>query len=296
MCRINLMRKSFFVLLFATLGICLAAQTSRAAIEVIVDELLSPVPLSPIADEWYMSDVRPGGTASIVSLSGVGGNLENNQPLPVSAALLTTDSTTTSKAEVATFKTFGLASQVLADIDLAYSYYKVNVGNQFAAPSIKLSIYNSGGSGDNFGQLVYEPYLNGTPVPPTGDWQSISINQGTGSGNDSLGGWWWTGGFNVGSSFAGPPYKSLGEWASVLAAADPTDFAGALVTAISVGVGSNNPGQVGYFDAVSYAIGTQEMVTYNFELAAAVPEPLTLFVWSLGGGLALAITRRRNGD
>ena len=37
---------------------------------------------------WFESDVRQGGTASIVDLTGLGGDLENNQPLPTGAAKL----------------------------------------------------------------------------------------------------------------------------------------------------------------------------------------------------------------
>jgi hypothetical protein len=49
---------------------------------------------------WSKTDVRPGGTADIVDLTGTGGNLENNQPLPDGALKLTTDATNAAKAEV----------------------------------------------------------------------------------------------------------------------------------------------------------------------------------------------------
>jgi hypothetical protein len=278
-------------------GLWLAAASSQAAIE-IVDEFLSPVPVSPVAEEWYVTQLTAGGSASIQSLVGLGGDLENNQPLPIGAALLTTDLTNPARAEVATFKNFGLAREVLNGIDLAYSYYKQTVadGNIFAAPAIKLSIFSPGGTGDNFGQLVFEPYLNGTPVPPADAWQSIVIDESTGGGGDVTLGWWWTGGFEIPSSIAGPPYRSLAEWAAAFNTSDPTDFATAAVTAISIGVGTFNPGQMGYFDEVSYAIGGGAVTTYDFEPAAAVPEPFAFLVWTFGGGLALAAAARRRLD
>jgi len=61
---------------------------------------------------WYESDVRPGGTASVTDLTGTGGNLEANQPLPIGAAKLTTDLTNASKTEVAVLNDYG----VLGDI------------------------------------------------------------------------------------------------------------------------------------------------------------------------------------
>jgi hypothetical protein len=289
-------RKSSLVV-FAALGVSFAS-SGYAAIH-IVDEFLSPVPAAPVVHEWYETDVRTGGTASVVSLAGMGGNLENNQPLPIGAARLTTIPIPVGgndKAEVGTFNDYGLATAVLANIDLAYSYYKVAVGATAPAPAIKLGILGPGhGAGnDNYGQLVFEPYLNGPPVPPTGAWQSLVIDENTGdNGSAATEGWWWTGGFNLPNGAGGSPYLSLAQWAGALLAAD-SEFADARVVSLHVGVGSNNPGQDGYFDAVSYRIGTQtEATVYNFELGGAVPEPMTLLVWSLGSGLALAYARCR---
>jgi hypothetical protein len=291
----NSARKSFLAA-SAVVGMSCAASTGYAAIH-IVDEILSPVPAVPVVHEWYATDVRSGGTATIESLAGQGGNLENNQPLPISAARLQTTATPVNgndKAEVGTFNDYGLATDVLANIDLAYSYYKVNVGATAPAPAIKLGILAPGhvqATNDNYGQLVFEPYLNGTPVPPTGAWQTLTIDESTGdNGSSATEGWWWTGGFNLPNGAGGSPYLSLAQWAAALLLADP-EFADARVVSIHVGVGSNNPGQDGYFDAVSYRIGAQtEATVYNFE---RVPEPLTILVWSLGGGLALAFARRR---
>ncbi|HTI50765.1 MAG TPA: hypothetical protein VL475_07435, partial [Planctomycetaceae bacterium] len=91
--------------------------------------------------QWFASDVRPGGTATIVDLTGMGGNLENNQPLPTGAVQLTTDNTNAAKAEIGVAYNFGNTnvSDILSTLALGYSYYKANVGAAAPAPSIKLS-------------------------------------------------------------------------------------------------------------------------------------------------------------
>jgi hypothetical protein len=279
--------------------VCCDVSTSHAAIQVDINQV--PVLVgSPVAGQWY-SSTTTGGTASIVSLVGEGGNLETNQPIPVGAGLLTTTFDNDSRAAVTTYDNFGAAATVLGSIQLAYSYYKETVagGNTAAAPALRLTIQSTAGTGDNFGTLIYEPYWNqGGPTiadPPADVWQAVSIGPTTGqsdaNGDLDIGGWWWNGGFEIGSGSGGPPLRSLAEWVTAFQASDPTDFATANLISVSLGVGSFNQGQAGYFDAI--AIQTANMdVVYNFD-PGVVPEPLTLFIWSLGGGLALAYARRR---
>ena len=236
-----------------------------------------PYSTPPSVDSWYLTDVRPGGTATIPSLSGAGGLLESGQPLPTGAARLTTINSTSAKAEVGTFADFGLASSVFSSLNLSYSYYKTATGELFAAPAVKLTIYNPGGTGDNYGTLVYEPTwnqgVNGSVAVPTGSWQTVSIDQATGAGSDAGGGWWWNGGFELANTAGGPPVRSLSEWLTAFQASDPTDFAAAHVIALSMGVGSYNVNQDDYFDAVSIrTVGIDK--TYDFG-AAPVPEPST---------------------
>lgn len=226
--------------------------------------------------KWFKSDMRDDGTATIVFLVGLGGDLENNQPLPISAALLTTGLSNSDKAEVAVANNYGLASAVLTAIELTYSYYKETVagGNIFAAPAIKLTLFASGGTGDNFGTLVYEPSWNqpggGSQAVPADAWQNLIIDPNTGSGDDASGGWWWTGGFEIPSGAGGPPLRSLAEWAAAFVAADPADFPTAGVVAVSVGVGTFNQGQKGYFDDVTIT-NTLADACYDFELAGTIP-------------------------
>ncbi len=264
----------------------------------------TPMPVTPVVGEWYLMSIVGGGTASTVSLKGLGGNLENNQPLPIGAALVTTGFSNADKAEVGTFDNYGSASSLLNSLTTGYSYYKEAVvgGNTAAAPSLKLTISAPGVLGhDHYGQLVYEPYWNlGSPPPtdpPTGAWQTVTITPTTGGGGvDSSGGWWWTGGFGIPSGAGGPPIRSLAEWATAFASAsDSVDFASARIVGISVGVGSYNQGQIGYFDNVSLSIPDGQSLTYNFE---PIPEPTSLLV--MGGSLAVAggfgWLRRRRGN
>lgn len=258
--------------------------------QVAVNSFQAPVaPGSEVADTWYSNDVRPGGTASIVDLTGAGGNLENNQPLPTGAARLTTDGTNAAKAEVTTYRDFGAASTVLGDISLGYSYFKSPTSEMAAAPSLKLLISAPGGSGDNYGALIYEPYWNlvpnGAGTPTQGDWINLAIDQDTGSANDNAGGWWWNGGFNIASGAGGPPLKSLAEWAAAFQASDATDFANARVIGLQVGIGTYNINQDDYFDNVS--IETNDLSrTYDFEAGRTTSVPDTgATALLLGAGL-----------
>jgi hypothetical protein len=257
---------------------------SASAANIVVNQFAAPVaPGSEVVDTWYTNDVRPGGTATIQDLTGFGGNLELSQPLGSGAARLTTDGTNAAKAQVGTYNDFGLASSVLASINLGYSYFKTASTELDAAPSIKLSIFNASGTGtgdlDSFGTLVYEPTwnlgVNGSAHVPSGAWQTVSIDQNTGAGLTGGGGWWWDGGFGVGNGAGGPPIKSLAEWLTAFqTGADAADFAGAHVNILSVGVGTYNINQDDYFDKVSISTGAISK-TYDFQAPsppASVPD------------------------
>ncbi len=117
--------------------------------------------------------MRPGGSAGVVDLTGQGGNLENNQPLPTGAAKLTTDATDAAKAEVGVSdytNGLGTVGDFLSGGSLGYSFLKASAGdlNPFAAPAIKLEVLDSsidpGHGADGYATFVFEPTWNGTPV------------------------------------------------------------------------------------------------------------------------------------
>ncbi len=277
----------------AALGyVVLAAGASAAT--VVVNGFESPVAM-PVAGAWYAADIRDNGTASVVDLTGMGGDLESNQPLPNGAAMLTTGMANNDKAEVATYADYGDATTVLNTALFGFDYYKQTVagGNAFAAPSFKIGILAQGGTGDNYGQLVFEPNWNqpggGSQAPPADAWQSVSIDANTGAGADPSGGWFWTGGFELPNGAGGPPIRSLAEWATAFATADPTDFANARVVSLAMGVGTYNQGQIGYFDNVSIDIPGGLATTFDFQ---AIPEP-TSAVLAAAGCLLTGMRRRK---
>ena len=125
------------------LALCIVALVAMngAAYAVQVNSL-TPIPVVN-DNEWYASPITgpTPGTASIVNLTGMGGNLEFFQPAGVGAARLTTGFDNNDRAGMTyknTTTSFGSASLVLSDIDLEYWFHKVFVpaGNAAAAPSI----------------------------------------------------------------------------------------------------------------------------------------------------------------
>ncbi|MCB1704565.1 MAG: PEP-CTERM sorting domain-containing protein [Halioglobus sp.] len=274
--------------LLATSGVLFAAVGLAAPTSAAVVNSFAPFTPTPTAGVWFESGVLGTGTASVVSLAGEGGNLENNQPLPVGAARLTTGFDNGDKAEVAVVDAYGNARALFSDsFSLDYSYYKQDVGNAFAAPSIKLTLRSAVcNSGDCFGTLIYEPSWNqsgsegSSTAVPTDDWESVSITADSGL-------FWWNGGFGQTNSSGGPPLKTLTDW---MAAFD-SDFDSADLLALSMGVGTYNQGQDTYFDDVSIS-GNGYSASYDFEPAADVPVPSTLLLVAIGA-LAGVSARRR---
>lgn len=245
-----------------------------------------PTGTAPTPGVWFQNDVRIGGTAAIVDLTGL--SAETGAPLPSGAAFLTTDSTNAAKAEVGVANNFGVVSTFGNGFAISYSWFKDSNGGLTPepAPSLKLAIFNPtcvASSGDCYGELIYEPYVQAYPsyVNPTPDtWTTSNIDLNNGK-------FWWSGGFNVATSSAGPPYRTLQEWIATLGTAS-SDFSGALLVRASVGVGSYNPNQKGYFDAVTIS-GTSADASYDFELApqyGSVGECASTLIGENCGGLS----------
>jgi hypothetical protein len=211
---------------------------------------------------WFENDVRTGGTASITDLTGLGGDLEINQPLPSGAAKITTNFTNAAKAEVGVAADYGTVAAILASLEVGYSWHKAaNSGqNSSAAPSLKLTFFNPvcddpASAGDCYGTLVYEPYQNGFGNPAVDTWNRSELDYTNGT-------WWWTGGFGFPNGGGGGVQQTLANWGIDFS----TDFQGASLVSVSIGVGSYNQGQIGYFDEVTIA-GTNADASYDFEPA-----------------------------
>jgi len=243
-----------------------AAPTAWAATTVVSS--IAPFSSNPTPDVWYENDVRLDGAASIESLVGLGGNLESAAPLPTGAVQLTTTGNDGDKAEIGVPGNFGLAGDILdGDFALSYGYYKAVSGNAFAAPSIKLVFFNftspcPSPSNDCFVTLVYEPTWNqpgsegSSALVPTESWTDVSISNTSGL-------FWGTGGFGEPNTAGGPPLRTLDEWLSQF----DSSFAGATLVTVSVGVGTFNQDQLGYFDNVSlFTTGPVATdITWDFE-------------------------------
>lgn len=218
---------------------------------------------------WVESDVRGAGTAGVVDLTGQGGNLENNAPLPTGAAKLTTGNVNGDKAEVGIAGDFGtVGSFVNGAGTLSYDFYKSSTDtNLSAAASIKLTVLDGNtNEADGYTTFVYEQYLNVPGNPATDTWTNVDIAADSGM-------FWQTGLYgdndrNVRNTLAG--------WLAHFGA----DLLDATIVGISVGVGSYNQGQTAFFDDVRYSNG-QVSLAYDFEVSA-VPLPAGLPLYGAG--------------
>ena len=257
------MRK-FGILTVAVAAAGLMALASPALAQTTVTSI---APTCTIAGEWCVNALTAGGTVSIADLTGEGGDLETNQPLPIGAALLTTDFTNDARAEAGVGDGYGTPGGILSSISITYSYHKAANASQnaFAAPSLKIPVHNpvcgDTISEDCFGTLVYEPtwnqpgFLGSSKPVPIDVWTTVTIDQ-----NNGL--FWWTGGFDQPNTAAGPPLRTLSQWNALFS----DDFVDANLSFFSIGVGTFNQGQIGYFDNVVIA-GTNADASYDFDPA-----------------------------
>ena len=221
------MRKSLFAVL-SSIGLVVAMPLAASATSTII-----VTPANP--QGWSTADTRPGGAVNFVA--------DASTPLGKGALKLTTDATTTAKAQY-----LHAASTALADItELSYSTKQVSAPFPGAAASYQLPMFLNGTSG--FTTLVFEPYQNptqGAVVP--GTWQSWNVSSGL---------FWSTrtvvcaGGTVVGTP-GGPASYTLAQ----IKALCPT----AMVIGYGVNIGSNNPSYNVETDAFNFN-GT----IYDFE-------------------------------
>lgn len=238
---------------------------------------------------WTASNVK-NGDSQLVDLTGEGGDLENNQPLPTGAVRQTTTADTEDKSIVklsAPGVALGTVMDIFdGDLGLSYSFYKSSGStNVSASPALKLEFFGAHPN-DGYGELVYEPYWqpNGVVGNPTPDmWltEEVTLTKGL---------FWTTGMFGQPNTAGGPPLRTLAEW---LATFDD-EFKSASLLSIGIGIGSFNTNQTNYFDNVSVA-GVSQFAdgTYDFEQPAPIPVPASLPLLLAGiGGLAFLRRKR----
>lgn len=280
-----------FTLCFAFAGVAAAQNTVYT---------LDPFSPTPTPGVWYLSNMTGAGAAQTVDLTGLGGNLETNQPAPTGACVLTTTSNNGDRANIGLPGVFGATQDVFPSLAISYSWHKASNGvqNLVAAPSLKLTIFNPtcvapASAGDCFGTLIYEASWNGpgstsvTPIssnPALDTWTTSSIDF-----NNGL--FWWSGGFGQPSGGGGPPLRTLAQWQAVFSA----DFPTATLVQIELGVGSFNQNQLGYVDnvSVSHSAGSGFNETYDFE---PTPPPFTGTNVAVGTAPNDVITTELTGD
>ena len=210
----------------------------------------STVVVTPTNQQGWSStppvgDTRPGGAVNFV--------VDSTAPSGNGALQLTTDATTTAKAQY-----MHLANIPLADVN-DLSYYTRQISASFAQgePSYQLPVCLGGVTGttcNGFTTLVYEPYENpglGTPggVVIPNVWQKWDVSGGQfWSSRTATGG----GSCNTAAGFGGAPFYTLAGLKSVCP--------NAVVVGFGVNIGSNNPAYNVYTDLFQF-----NDTTYDFE-------------------------------
>ena len=204
----------------------------------------SPVVVTPSNTQgWSSADTRPGGAVNFVS--------DPSSPLPAGALQLTTDATTTAKAQY-----LHNTSTQLSDVTkLSYST-KQNAAI-FAAglPSYQLPtclygvtatgcVPSPNANGKSFATFVYEPYVDqGNAAVQQNTWQSWNVSSGK----------FWS------TRTEGGVIASQGTYTYTLPQLKAF-FPNAVVIQYGVNVGSNNPGYNVETDAFVF-----NDITYDFE-------------------------------
>lgn len=187
---------------------------------------------------WSTADTRPGGAVNFIT--------DPTSPLPTGALQLTTDATTTSKAQY-----LHAATTPIADVtQLGYATKQVSAPFAGADASYQLPALLNGTTG--FTTFVYEPYQNGVVTP--GVWQTWDVAAGQFWSSRSV----TCSNGAVVAGGGGVPFYTLDQIKTMCPEA--------VVQGFGVNIGSNNPSYNVEADAVSFN-GT----TYNFEVVEPGP-------------------------
>jgi hypothetical protein len=191
---------------------------------------------------WSTADTRPGGNVTFVA--------DPTSPFPAGALQLTTDATTTAKAQY-----LHAANSPLSSVTEAGYYTKQVSGSATVAdPSYQLVMCLSGGTFAagtcGFSTLVFEPYQNPLmgPIVPNA-WQQWNVASGFFWSTQTV---TCSNGTVVGTP-GGPANYTIGHISSMCPSA--------VVIGFGVNIGSNNPGYVVVTDGFNFN-GT----TYDFQV------------------------------
>ena len=185
---------------------------------------------------WSTNDTTAGGTVDFV--------VDSTAPAGVGALQLTTDASTTAKAQY-----FHATNTPLANVT-ELSYYTRQVSAPFvgADPAYQLITFLNGGTA-GFTTLVFEPYQNPQLGPVVNNiWQSWDVDSGL---------FWST---RTVTCSNGVIAGTAGGPATYTLDAIRTICPNAVVAAFGVNIGSNNPSYNVYTDLVNFN-GT----SYDFE-------------------------------
>ncbi|MBL8031319.1 MAG: hypothetical protein JNK33_03285 [Candidatus Doudnabacteria bacterium] len=173
---------------------------------------------------WSTADTRPGGAVNFIP--------DGTAPSGLGALQLTTDATTTAKAQY-----LRAASLPLADVT-ELSYYTKQNSAAFAGgdASYQLPVLLNGATG--FTTFVFEPYQNGTVV--NGVWQQWDVDAGQFWSSRSV----TCSNGSVSAGFGGAPFYTLSQIQTMCPEA--------IVVGFGVNIGSNNPSYDVETDLVSF--------------------------------------------
>jgi hypothetical protein len=101
---------------------------------------------------------------------------------------------------------------------------------------------------------------------------------------------WWNGGFGQPSGAGGPPLRTLAEWAEVFS----SDFDDSELIQVSIGVGTFNQGQIGYFDDVQIVHNHDGGYDKSYDFEPQIGPPLDKDECKKGGWMSFNTPVFRN--
>ena len=265
-----------------------SSPTSSPTAPLKIDEPVSTLPFPHLATDakWYLFDMRQSATADIVTLQdevddGKNEALVSGAPGIIESALrlLTTMEDVDDKAEVGIkfhdglFGGMKFKDMVTNGISFEYSFFLALMPEsiEYAAPAIKMAVYSpSTGKSTTF---MWEPYVGAatccvaplkdawvtnTVIPTTGSSEPLIPDSNTNDGGWSQTDWQPLTGFRYeewGSSDFWLDYtRSLETWRAYFMTNANHPINDAIVTSVSIGLGTNNEGVTSYVDSLQIAV------------------------------------------